>query len=94
VSTPAKAKIVRLLWKRGPELDVLPRWPLYRPSTGQFLFVGVDLPNARNLYKLSAGGDRRAVPMQTVAREDQHEGLFLSPGDRYLLFNANRPERR
>jgi len=94
VSTPARAKIVQVLWKRGPELDVLPRWPLYRASTAQYLFVGVEGPNIRNLYDLSRGKGGRAVPMQPQSHQDQLEGLFLSPGDRFLLFNADRPERR
>jgi len=94
VSTPAEAKIVRVLWSRGPELDFLPRWPLVRASTGQYLFVGVEGPNERNLYELSRGEGGRAEAMQPKPRQDQLEGLFLSPGGRYLLFNANRPERR
>jgi Resolvase, N terminal domain/Homeodomain-like domain len=94
VSNPARAKVVRVLWKRGPELDVLPRWPLYRAATGQFFFVGVHEPNKRNLYKLPPGEGGRAVQMQARARADQLEGLFLSPDGRYLLFNANRPERQ
>jgi len=95
VSIPARAKIVRVLWKRGPELDILPRWPLYRASTEGYLFVGVEQPSSkRNLYDLSRWDGGRAVSIQPESRPDQLEGLFLSPGDRYLLFNANRPERR
>jgi dipeptidyl aminopeptidase/acylaminoacyl peptidase len=102
VSAPAEAKIARVLWKRGPELDVLPRWPLYRAATGQLFFVGVEGPNMapgdptglRNLYEFSPGKDSPVAAMEPLPRADLLGGLCLSPGGRYLLFNANRPERQ
>jgi Tol biopolymer transport system component len=93
VTKPAAAEIVKILWTRSPALDVLPRWPLYRATTGETLFVGVTSPNFRNLYRLSANSAGRAEPLQGRPLQDQLEGLFLSPGERYLLFNANRPDR-
>jgi Tol biopolymer transport system component len=90
VSNPSEATVREVLWKRGPDLDVLPRWPLHRASTDEYLFVGVAPANHRNLFLLSPGSGGRATPLQAQAQADQLEGLFLSPGERYLLFNANR----
>jgi Tol biopolymer transport system component len=93
VSRPASAEIVRIRWSRGPALDVLPRWPLHRAATGETLFVGVRNPNFRNLFSVSPKPGNRPEPRQEEALQDQLEGLSLSPGGRYLLFNANRPGR-
>ena len=35
VSEPAEAKILEVLWKRDADLDVVPRWPVFRPGTNQ-----------------------------------------------------------
>jgi len=93
VRQPSRASIVESLWKRTPELDVLPRWPIYRSSADEYLFVGVREPFDRNLFRLAPR--REAFPTATQSRfhPDQLEGLVLSPGDRYLVFNANRPDR-
>jgi WD40 repeat protein len=93
VTNPSEATVREMLWKRGPEQDVLPRWPLYRASADEYYFVGVTPPNNRNLYVLSPDRAARARPLQAEARDDQLEGLTLSPGERYLVFNANRPDR-
>jgi hypothetical protein len=93
VTRPDTAEIVEILWRRSPALDVLLRWPLHRATTGETLFVGVTSPNFRNLYRLSPNPGGRAEALQDHPLQDQLEGLFLSPGERYLLFNANRPDR-
>ena len=93
VTTPSKSKILRVHWNRRG-IDLLPRWPLQRAATGQFFFVGVEGANLRKLYELQPGQNGKAVPMRDEARPDQLEGLVFSPDGRYLLFNANRPDRR
>ena len=40
VRKPAEAKIIEVLWKRGDDLDVAPRWPVYQPNTRRCVFVG------------------------------------------------------
>ena len=35
VRKPAEAKILEVLWKRDADLDVTPRWPVFRPETSQ-----------------------------------------------------------
>ena len=42
VREPAEAKIIELLWKRNADLDVIPRWPVFRPGTNQCFFEGVE----------------------------------------------------
>jgi RNA polymerase sigma factor (sigma-70 family) len=113
VSKPTEAKIVEVLWKRGADLDLTPRWPLYWPESGRCFFVGVEEPNERKratprnrpilsgpapglrtLYSVKRGESGRAVRMETGGQDDKIGGLAFSPDGRYLLFGANRPERR
>jgi RNA polymerase sigma factor (sigma-70 family) len=93
VSEPAAAKIVEVLWKRSPDLDVEPSWPLYWPRTGRGFFVGLE-PNRRTLYSIKRGDPGRVTRMEPEGRNDELGGLALSPDGRYLLFGANRPDRR
>jgi len=97
VRQPAEAKIAEVLWKRSEDLNVIPRWPVYRPDTGLCFFVGEE-PKKRALYTLRRGESLQARPMGVVEhqRPGQHQqlaGLSFSPDGRYLLFEANRPER-
>jgi hypothetical protein len=93
VSNPDEAKIVEVLWKRSPDLDVEPSWPLYWPQTGRCFFVGLE-PNKRTLYSVKRGESGQVVPMEPEGHNDELGGLALSPDGRFLLFGANRPERR
>jgi len=97
VRKPAEAKITEVLWKRSEDLNVTPRWPIYQPDTGDCFFVGEE-PSKRRLYSLRRGESLRARQMGVVEhqRPGQHQqlaGLSFSPDGRYLLFEANRPER-
>jgi dipeptidyl aminopeptidase/acylaminoacyl peptidase len=94
VRRPSRPKILRIFWNRSKDLNFLPRWPVYEAARNQLLFVGVEWPKRRNLYSLLPDSGKPAVALQTEAHEDQLEGLFYSPGGRYLLFNANRPDRK
>jgi hypothetical protein len=93
VSEPAEAKVVEVLWKRNPDLDVEPSWPLYWPQTGRCFFVGLE-PNRRTLYSIKRGEPGRVTPIEREGRNDELGNLALSPDGRFLLFGANRPERR
>ena len=90
VSNPAEAKIIEVLWQRGEELDVTPRWPVYWPETRRCYFVGVE-PNKRTLYSLERGKSRRAKQVEAKGQDDKLGGLSFSPDGRYLLMGANRP---
>lgn len=90
VSKPAEARIIEVLWKRGPELDVTPRWPVYSAETGRCFFVGVE-PNKRTLYSVKRGESRRAKRVEADGQNDKLGGLTFSPDGRYLLLGANRP---
>ncbi|MFO0892855.1 MAG: protein kinase [Isosphaeraceae bacterium] len=93
VSTPSRSRIIEFLWRLGPALEILPRWPVYRASADEYYFVGVKDGKERNLFRLSPGRDSKVHKLQDRYRPDQLEGLVFSPGERYLVFNANRPDR-
>jgi RNA polymerase sigma factor (sigma-70 family) len=80
VSNPAEAKIIEVLWQRGAELDVTPRWPVYCPE-----------PNKRTLYSLERGKSRRAQKLEARGQDEVIGFLSFSPDGRYLLFSSNRP---
>ena len=104
VSEPAEAKILEVLWKRDADLDVVPRWPVFRPGTNQLFFEGVvpkkegGPPERRALYSLLRGESLRAKPMGLVGHEHIPGStgtglgsLSFSPDGRYLLIDANGP---
>ena len=94
VTKPAEAKVIEILWKRGPELDLTPRWPLYLPETGRCFFFGVDKANNRILCCVKRGESGKAKRMEPELLDDWRGGLTASPNGRYLLFHANRPASR
>jgi RNA polymerase sigma factor (sigma-70 family) len=75
VTKPAEAKIIEVLWKRGPDLDLTPRWPLYLPETGRCFFFGVDPTNKRTLYCVKRGDSGRAKGMEPDGQDDWRGGL-------------------
>lgn len=93
VRDPAEAKILEVLWKRGEDLDVTPRWPVYRPDTRQCFFVG-EGPAKRSIYVVKRGDPRAAQKLgveehKRPGNPQQLGGLSLSPNGRYLLFNSD-----
>jgi hypothetical protein len=96
VRKPAEAKILEVLWKRNADLDVTPRWPVFRPGTRQCFFEG-DEPRKRALYSVQRGESLRARPTGLFAlkpgRGTGLGDLTFSPDGRYLLFGADRPSR-
>jgi Tol biopolymer transport system component len=93
VRQPAEAKILEVLWKRSEDLDVIPRWPIYRPETGQCFFTG-DVPKRRAIYSVRRGESHRARPVGVAVGHVDHTwigSLTFSPDGRYLLFHANGP---
>jgi hypothetical protein len=98
VRKPGEAKVIEVLWKRGKDLDVVPRWPVYRPDTRRCYFVGAE-PRKRTIYTVGRGEPQQARSMGVVEhfrpgmQAQQLGGLSLSPDGRYLLFQAHRPER-
>ncbi len=93
IHQPSNARIVSPLWERSREIDLTPRWPLPRPTTGQYFFVGVEEGDRRNLYSIEPGVNGTPMPLLPLANVDRMGGLFFSPGGRYLLINANWPEQ-
>jgi hypothetical protein len=93
VRKPAEAKIIEVLWKRGDDLDVTPRWPIYQPETRRCIFIGVE-PMKRTLFSFQRGETGRAKRLEPNGYNDWLGGLSFSPDGRYLLFCGNRPDRR
>jgi RNA polymerase sigma factor (sigma-70 family) len=104
VREPAEAKILEVLWKRDSDLNVIPRWPVFRPGTNQCFFEGVEPreeggpPERRALYSLERGESQRAKPMGLTGHEHIPGStgtglgsLSFSPDGRYLLIDANGP---
>jgi RNA polymerase sigma factor (sigma-70 family) len=90
VSDPAEAKIIEVLWQRGEELDVTPRWPVYWPEMRRAFFIGVE-PDKRSLYSLESAQPGRARLVLAASLDQQLGAISFSPDGRYLLFHANRP---
>ena len=90
VSNPSEARIIDVLWQRGDELNVTPRWPIYWPETRRCYFIGVE-PNKRTLYSLERGKLRRAKQVEAQGQDEQLGGITFSPDGRYLLFHSDRP---
>ena len=90
VTDPAKTKIIEVLWQRGKELDVTPRWPVYWPPTRRCYFLGVD-GTKRTLYSLDRGKSRRPTKVEVEGNNNRLGGLAFSPDGRYLLMGDNRP---
>jgi Tol biopolymer transport system component len=93
VRKPAEAKIIEVLWKRGNDLDITPRWPIYQPETRRCIFIGVE-PMKRTLFSFQRGEPGRVKRLEPKGYDDRMGGLSFSPDGRYLLFCANRPDRR
>jgi hypothetical protein len=91
VTKPSEARIIEILWKRGADLDLAPRWPLYLPETRRCFFFGVDAENKRALFSVKRGELGKAKRMEPALLDDWRGGLTSSPNGRYLLFHANRP---
>jgi dipeptidyl aminopeptidase/acylaminoacyl peptidase len=90
VRDPAAARIIKVLWERGPDLDVFPRWPLYSPESGRCFFVGVAAGSRRALYSVGRGDAGRAVRL-LPGDLDRLAVMDLSPDGRYLIFAADQP---
>ena len=87
VGDPAEAKIIKVLWQRGPALDVVPQRPLYSPESGRCYFVGVAEGDRRTLYAVKRGDSGRAMRMEPGGIS----GLVIldfSPDGRYLILGA------
>ncbi len=92
VRKPAEPKVIEVLWKRGDEFDVTPRWPLYQPETRRCFFVGVE-GEKRSIFSFRRGepGSTEADGTPGVQRQARRTVVLarrpLSP----LLRRSARP---
>ncbi len=88
---PGRDHILNRLWLPPDGQKLLPRWPIVHRGNGDVIFIGVEPSGDRQLYLLTNG---QLAPIDPFARPDQLGGLTVSPGGRYLMFNANRDDRK
>lgn len=91
VKKPSRARIIEVLWKRSAALDATPRWPVHRPNTRRYYFIGVK-GTKRTIYWVERGQPGRTNRLEPRGYDDKLGGLSFSPDGRYLLFCGNRPE--
>jgi Tol biopolymer transport system component len=94
VRDPAHARIVEVLWRRGPDLDVEPKWPLYSPESRRCYFTGIEAGKGQSLFSVKRGENGHATRLERQAPQERILPLDFSPDGRYLLFGANRPVDR
>ena len=93
ISRPEAARVQRQLWRRSDGPELYARWPHYESSTGACYFLGAR-GATRAILKSSGGqGKLGAIAIEGGERPDRMGGLTLSPGGRFLIFNADRPDR-
>jgi Tol biopolymer transport system component len=94
VTQPDEAKVKEVLWTRGKELDVEPRYPLYFPTTNRVVFVGVDERRVGALYSFERGKNEPPKRLETMAHTGGVRDLAPSPDGHYVLFASDRGEVR
>lgn len=87
---PGQQAIEAILWRRSPELDVTPAWPVYSAITRRCIFVGQS-DKGMALYELEQGKPQQIRRLEAGDFDQRIAGLSLSPGGRYLLFCSTRP---
>jgi Tol biopolymer transport system component len=93
LSRREEPQVKEVLWRKGPELDVKPTWPVYSPATGKCLFVGAG-SEGMALYAVERGKSTKAARVEPGGLKDRVAGLSLSPGGRFLLFCSTRPDHK
>jgi Tol biopolymer transport system component len=94
VSNPAEATVTETLWKRGRDLDIRPRSPVYSPETSTCVFVGEQEGKGLALYSIQRS--KPGPPRRLEADGFDHllSSLSFAPGGRFVAFSSDRPDRR
>jgi Tol biopolymer transport system component len=90
VTQPEEAKVKEVLWKRGKDPDVEPRYPLYSARTHRVVFVGIDSRKEKALYSLERGKNAPPKRLEPGVQSGEIRDLAPSPDGRYVLFSSNR----
>jgi len=93
VTDPAECKVKEVLWKKGNGQDLELDFPVYSTRTRRCVFVGGN-EKGMALYAFTPG--KSAAPKRLEMREldNMIVDVACSPGDRYVLFSSDRPDRR
>ncbi len=90
ISTPSAAKIKRVLWRRGEDLNVAPACPVYSTKTHRCVFTG-RAKTGTALYILRTDKDEPAKRLEPEIEDNKIASLAFSPDGRYVLFCSDRP---
>jgi Tol biopolymer transport system component len=94
VSNPAEATVTETLWKRGQDLDIRPRSPVYSPETNTCVFVGGQEGKGLALYSIQRGKPGPPRRLEPEGSENLLSSLSFSPGGRFVAFSSDRPDQR
>ncbi len=90
VTQPQEAKVKEVLWSRGKDLDVEPRYPLYSARTHRVVFVGIDSRKEKALYSFERGKNAPTKRLEPGVQAGEIRDLAPSPDGRFVLFSSNR----
>jgi hypothetical protein len=94
VGGPGHHRIKELLWQKAEGPDVKPYYPLYSPSTGRCVFVGIS-PKGQAFYTFRRRQVDPPARLEALADERIIQDTAMSPDGRYVLFCSSRtPNRR
>lgn len=81
--------IKAILWRRSPQLDVSPAWPVFSAATRRCVFVG-ETAQGMALYEVEQGKPAEVKRLEKGGLDQRIAGLSLSPDGRFLLFCSTR----
>ncbi|WP_422924763.1 TolB family protein [Singulisphaera sp. PoT] len=92
ISKPEEAKIKKVLWKRGPELETRPVYPIYSPETDLCIFIGRPRSHdpAGTLYSFHPGRSEKPRPYERKGYGIALSDPIFSPGGRYVVFSSEK----
>ncbi len=93
ISTPAAAKIKRVLWSRGDGSSAAPTCPVYSAKAQRCVFTGRGKTGTA-LYMLDTSEKGTPVRVEPQIEDNFMTSLGMSPDGRYVLFCSDRLVRK
>lgn len=90
---PAEGKVKEVLWKRGKDLDVIPTYPSYCPTTREYVFVGQG-PRGMALHAFRHGQTEPPRRLEPKGYDKMLRDPTFSPDGKYVVFTSDRPAPR